>query len=264
MNETLLQWQNGQLLPVEAQASERLLLLDSFAVRGGKVAAVDLHCQRFADGVAALAPAMMSALSPFWQAVVDRLDNFDAFPRVELVARSGADQALRLRIRPLGQLASTARVLIGETGDTRRQPRLKGADLAQCQAWQAAAQAQGFDEYLIRDAQGMPLEGAYSALLWWEGDVLCAPPEDAAAILLSVTRRVLWALAARYGVPTAVRWPTLAELQSYEVWLANARHGLRVVTGWSDGNPAITQAARRERWQKLWLDSARILGKTFV
>src|ERR1039458_248493 len=50
------------------------------------------------------------------------------------------------------------------------------------------AAAQGADEALLVSGSGTVLEGALSAVLWWRGDVLCAPPQSL-PVLPSVTRR---------------------------------------------------------------------------
>lgn len=258
MSESLLQLQAEQLLPVNQLSSERILVIDSFAVRCGKVVAIDLHQQRFAKAVGLLAPELMMELPAFWRAAFGFLRASQGFPRFELVQTPDGFR-LRLRLRPLEQLCSTATVLIGCTGDLRRCPHLKGYDLLQCQTWQSMAKSEGYEEYLICNEQGLPLEGAYSALLWWQDNILCALPEQA-AVLPSITQRVLLQLAKERGLAITRFWPTLAQLQSCEVWLLNARHGVRLVSAWSNGQSAIAQSNRREYWQKIWLESAQMLG----
>src|SRR4051795_2419456 len=109
-----------------------------------------------------------------------------------------------------------ARVFAGP--DPRRAPRGKGPDLERLGALRADAARHGAGEALLSDGAGRLLEGAYTSLLWWEDDTLCAVPDDA-PILDGVTRALLLALAAGAGVPVHYRRPRAAELDGREVWL---------------------------------------------
>ena len=59
---------------------------------------------------------------------------------------------------------------------------------------------------MIADADGRLLEGAYTSLLWWEDDALCAVPDDA-PILDGVTRALLLGLAADAAAEVRFRRP---------------------------------------------------------
>ena len=61
----------------------------------------------------------------------------------------------------------------------------------------------------IADADGRLLEGAFTSLLWWEGETLCAVPDDA-PILPGITRALLLELARERGTPVAQRRPRAA------------------------------------------------------
>jgi hypothetical protein len=99
------------------------------------------------------------------------------------------------------------------------------------------------------DGEGRLLEGAYTSLLWWEGDVLWAVPDDA-PILDGVTRRLLLDLAAAEGVEVRYRRPTAAVLDGHEVWLTSALHGIRAVTSsTAPGGLPAGPARRAPAWQ---------------
>lgn len=208
-----------------------LLVADSWLVADGAVRALDLHWERFARScaregvdVAALRVALATALP--------RRGRW--FPRIEL----RADGALRLDVRPAPGVA--ADVVVGwmfDAPDPRRAPRRKGPDLELLGTLREQAAAHGADEALLADGEGRLLEGAYSSLLWWEGDELWAVPDDA-PILPGITRRLLLALAGPAGIDVRFRRPAPAELRSREVWLTSALHGIRTLApGGADDAP---------------------------
>ena len=97
---------------------------------------------------------------------------------------------------------------------------------------------------VIADDEDRLLEGAYTSLLWWEEDTLCAVPDDA-PILPGITRALLLELA-----PTVeLRRPAPDDLAGRETWLVSALHGIRAVTRWVDG-PQPGEAARAPEWQR--------------
>jgi branched-subunit amino acid aminotransferase/4-amino-4-deoxychorismate lyase len=136
---------------------------------------------------------------------------------------------------------------ISDRADPRQAPRRKGPDLERLGALRAEAARHGAEEALLADAGGRLLEGAYTSLLWWEDDTLCAVPDDA-PILDGVTRRLLLGLAAAAGVEVRRRRPAPAELAGREVWLTSALHGIRAVRAWA-GGAAAGAAPRAAQWQ---------------
>ena len=103
------------------------------------------------------------------------------------------------------------------------------------------------------DADGRLIEGAFTSLLWWEGETLCAVPDDA-PILPGITRALLLELARDRGTPVAQRRPAPQELADRETWLVSALHGIRVVTAlgerrsagrWRTPRGRLAAAARR-------------------
>ena len=80
-------------------------------------------------------------------------------------------------------------------------PRVKGPDLERLGALRERAAAHGAGEAVLADADGRLLEGAYTSLLWWEGETLCAVPDEA-PILPGITRALLIELAGERGAPS--------------------------------------------------------------
>jgi branched-subunit amino acid aminotransferase/4-amino-4-deoxychorismate lyase len=216
---------------------------ESWLVSDGRVRGLDLHWQRFERGCAdaRLRPSVSRAAVESALPVSGRW-----FPRVE-VRSDGELRTTLLRPAPPREPEVTAWVFRGS--DPRRAPRRKGPDLARLGALRAEAARHGAGEALLCDREGRLLEGAYTSLLWWEGDVLWAVPDDA-PILDGVTRRLLLDLAAAQDVEVRYRLPTPADLDGREVWLTSALHGIRCVT--SSTAPGCLRAGPAHRapaWQ---------------
>jgi branched-subunit amino acid aminotransferase/4-amino-4-deoxychorismate lyase len=223
-----------------------LLAADSWLVDHGRVRAVERHWARFEatcrergvepDAVAALHAEVERAIPPRgrW------------FPRVEL----RADGELAVRVRPAPAREPTVVAWVADVADPRREPRRKGPDLERLAALRDRAAAHGAGEALLSDGDGRLLEGAFTSLLWWEGETLCAVPDDA-PILPGITRALLLDLARERGTPVARRRPAPPELGGRETWLVSALHGIRAVTGWANGGPAAGAAPRADSWQRL-------------
>lgn len=99
---------------------------------------------------------------------------------------------------------------------------------------------------------GAVLESATASVLWWEDDSLCLPPPRL-PVLPGVTVGLIRERAYRLGIPVVHRERTVAELEGREVWLVNALHGVRPVTGWI-GEPMTAGAAARAGEWRNWLD----------
>jgi branched-subunit amino acid aminotransferase/4-amino-4-deoxychorismate lyase len=226
-----------------------LVVAESWLVCDGRVRGLDLHWARFLRGCAEAGAQPVTSLADV-EAALPRTGRW--FPRLEL--HEGDDEArLVVRRAPPREPAVTAWVLPGP--DPRRAPRRKGPDLELLGALRARAAAHGAGEALLCDADGRVLEGAYTSLLWWEGDVLWAVPDDA-PILDGVTRRLLLGLARGDGREVRRRRPAPGELDGREVWLTSALHGIRAVTassraGCVRGGPASRAAAWQARLEAL-------------
>ena len=223
-----------------------LLAADSWLVDDGRVRAVERHWARFEatcrehgvepDAVAQLRARIAGAVPARgrW------------FPRVEL----RADGELAVHLRPAPAREPTVVAWVADVADPRHEPRHKGPDLERLAALRARAGAHGAGEALLSDGEGRLIEGAFTSLLWWEGETLCAVPDDA-PILPGITRALLLELARDRGTPLAQRRPAPQELADRETWLVSALHGIRVVTGWADGGPPAGGAPRAGGWQRL-------------
>jgi branched-subunit amino acid aminotransferase/4-amino-4-deoxychorismate lyase len=238
--------EHGAWVPEAAQAGGAVAAAESWLVDDGRARGLDRHWARFARGCSEAGLAIASPRAAV-EAALPATGRW--FPRVE--ARAGGE--VRLAVRPAPPRAPEVVAWVANGPDPRRAPRRKGPDLERLGALRAAAARHGAGEALIADADGRLLEGAYTSLLWWEGDALCAVPDDA-PILDGVTRALLLGLAADAGAEVRFRRPAPAGLDGREVWLTSALHGIRAVTGWvADGAHGVpAHAGRAERaaaWQ---------------
>lgn len=209
------------------------LAADSWLVDDGRTRAVDRHWARFAA-------ACGFDLTEF-RAEVERAIPVSGrwFPRVEL----HDDGELAFQVRPAPPREPTVTAWIADS-DPRRAPRIKGPDLERLAALREQAAEHGAGEAVIADPEGRLLEGAYTSLLWWEGETLCAVPDDA-PILPGITRALLIELAPA----VELRRPAPQELAGRETWLVSALHGIRAVTRWV-GGPEPGEASRAVEWQR--------------
>ena len=205
-----------------------LLVADSWLVLDGTVRSLDRHVSRFTRSCLELGVVTPQELNRFWRRTIAELPRTGAwFPRVEL---TGDPPSLRLRLRPAPARGEHVRVWVPDRPDHRLQPARKGPDLPALGEMRAKAESHGAQEALLRTADGIVVEAASSSVLWWENDVLCAPPEEIPA-LPGTTAGLVLDLAAARGIETARRARRVDELADREVWLLNALHGVRLVTG---------------------------------
>ena len=227
-----------------------LLAADSWLVADGHVRAVNRHWARFRatcheHGVE---PEEVAALRARVESAVPSQGRW--FPRVEL----RPECQLAFQVRPAPPREPTVVAWIADVPDPRRAPRRKGPDLDRLAALRERAAAHGAGEAVLADADGRLLEGAFTSLLWWEGETLCVVPDDA-PILPGITRALLIELASGRHTPVAQRRPTPEELDGRETWLVSALHGVRTVARWAGGTPAGA-APRAATWQRLLNDFA--------
>ena len=223
-----------------------LLAADSWLVADGRARAVERHWARFTatcreQGVA---PEELASFRAEVERALPARGRW--FPRVEL--REDGELALELRPAPPREPAVVA--WVADVPDPRVAPRRKGPDLERLAALRERAAAHGAGEAVLADADGRLLEGAFTSLLWWEGETLCAVPEDA-PILPGITRALLLELARERDTPVAQRRPRPQELAGRETWLVSALHGIRAVTRWAGGGPPTVDAPRAIAWQRL-------------
>lgn len=238
------------------------VVADSWLVTRGRVRALDAHRARLSASLVAMASGTLegSPLGPVqaldalrgveecWPALVRLLPRRGAwFPRVEVDATG----RIGLRLRPSPPRGRTVQLWVAGP-DERRFPRVKGPDLPMLLALCEAAMKRGADEaVLTRD--GFVVEGATTCLLWWDHDTLCAPDPDLAT-LPGVTSGLVLAEAESRGIPVDYRRARPEDLDGAAVWVLNALHGLRPVTGWVDSPLRAGPARAAGSWRE-WLDS---------
>ncbi|WP_158864027.1 aminotransferase class IV [Leifsonia sp. AG29] len=241
-------WAGGSLVPrVDCEPTEtELLVADSFLVREGRVLALGLHRARFLDSVREQGAGDRGDVEAFWAAAVAALPSHgDWFPRFEAIRVRGAAR-LRFRLRSAPQLSESL-VVMTAAHDPRRTPRVKGPDIERLGALRQAAQKRGAQEAVILD-EGFVSDGATSALLWWRGGMLCAPPLSLPRVD-SVAARTLRGIAAALGVPVDEEEAAPPDLEGTELWAVNALHGIRLVTRWIDGPSLARDPARFAAWR---------------
>jgi branched-subunit amino acid aminotransferase/4-amino-4-deoxychorismate lyase len=238
-------WHDGalQLLDYCDMAETTVEAADSWLVSDGRTLALDVHRSRFlaAAGIRADAPA-------FWDAAIAAIPREgEWFPRVELQSRSGAPVFV-FRLRSAPTLSRSVVVATHSGPDPRTRPTVKGPDLEAMLRIRTAVQPLGAEEAVILSPDGYVVEGAYSAIVWWRGAILCAPAPDLERID-SVTARSLLGMAAALGVETYEEAVTPAELDGCEVWALSALHGPRIITKWVDGPDMAALPGRLDLWR---------------
>ncbi len=258
---TLYQWQDDRLEHLEHcdMFLTEVEAVDSWLVTDGRTLALDLHRSRF---MTSIPRGRYRQLDPgaFWDAVLAMIpDHGDWFPRIELHNRLGGPRLL-YRHRTAPERTKSVVLSTWKDGDPRKHPTVKGPDLERMTSIRTKVQARGADEAVILTKDGYVVEGAYSALLWWRGDILCGPPKGSESAeferVASVTAASVLTLAAALGVETYEEAVTPAELDGTEVWTLNALQGPRIVTSWIDG-PAMAELPGRLATWRSRLDKLR-------
>ncbi|GAB3256602.1 aminotransferase class IV [Kineosporia babensis] len=197
---------------------------DSWLVDDGRCRGLDLHRARFTRSC--------GGGERFFDDVVARLPRSGRwFPRVEL-----AQGEFTVQVRPAPPIATEVALRLPGVPDPRRRPSVKGPDLETLV--QLRAQTGDGREPVLLSPEGWVREGALSSLMWWRGEVLCAPPEGP-GLLPSVTRALVLQIAAGRAQEVRFEQVQAEELAGLECWSMSALHGIR-----STGNQV-----RREAWQ---------------
>lgn len=247
----ILTWQDGRLVEQgDACAVDpaTIEVADSWLVENGLVLGLALHRERFLRAVPTNLRDSLAA-EEFWTAVERTLPaEGDWFPRVEL-RRTRDRLELRLLLRPAPARTRSVIVATHRGRDPRSTPTVKGPDLAAMLRLRTEAQSLGAGESILTTPEGYLVEGAYSALAWWRGEVLCVPAADLERID-SITAKTVLTLAAALAVPVADEHSTAAEVDGLELWSMSALHGIRIVTGWVDGPQLAERPGRLEQWRR--------------
>lgn len=203
---------------------------DSFLVREGRVLLLPKHVTRmsYQTGVSTyeLIPVYLRALEAAERA------NAIVFPLVTY-----RDGVLDFDLRPgmAADLQTSAKLWTSDEPDPRQFPRYKGPDFPYQRFVQASAIGNGADEAVLVNSEGFVREGAFSSIVFWCDGTLNVVSDSAR--LLGVTEQAVLNVAAATGAPVRRRAFTSSEgREANEVWILNARHGIRVVTEW-DGFP---------------------------
>jgi branched-subunit amino acid aminotransferase/4-amino-4-deoxychorismate lyase len=243
----IYRWQGDELHPLDHVdlAGSSVAVADSWLVTDGETLALDLHRERFLRGAARV---HQPGLDAFWTAAIAAIPREgDWFPRTEVQVRHGAPFAV-FRLRPAPERSRSVRVASHLGPDPRSQPTIKGPGTAALLLARTLAKDRGADEAVILSPERFVVEGAYSAFLWWRGDVLCAPSPELERVD-SVTARSVIALATALGVQVYYESVTPAELDGCEIWSVSALHGIRIVTAWIDGPNPAEQPGRLSLWR---------------
>lgn len=202
-------WRDG-VLERAAGTAAAVVAAESWHVGDGMALALHLHRSRFLSTVGRSADR-------FWDAAVRRIPREgDWHARVE----ADAAGTLTLRLRPA---AERSKSVVLATGD-------------------------GGDEAVIVSADGYVVEGTGTGLLWWRGDILCAPPAELQRTD-SITARSVLTLAQALGFDTHEEAVAPAELAGTELWTADALHGVRIATHWIDGPNLAERPGRIGLWR---------------
>lgn len=246
---------DGELLPCSDSVSEvNLAAADSFLVEDGRVRSLDAHFARFSRWVENAAPELVPELPEFF-ALVRGAINLEGrwFPRIELhlasTDGSPAKNRLYLRLRTAPEQLGTIRLWTLDEPDPRTEPEVKGPDLSLCMQLRRRAQLHGADEAVILDDEGYISEGALSSLMWWRGDILCAP-DSRTRWLESVTRNEIIALARSAGYQVRLERAKPADLVGCEVWALSSLQGIRAVSEWLNLGSPVGNATHIEQFQK--------------
>jgi hypothetical protein len=233
----IYRWRDDHLELLEYcdMTERRIIVADSWLVSDGRTLARDLHRERF-ERTAGPQPAFFDALPVT-----------DAFHRIELHDNG----QLLYRERPIPERTRSVTVATA-SGDPRTQPTVKGPDLEAMLHLRTEVQPAG-EAVILHD--GYVVEGAYSALVWWRGNILCHPSAEFERVD-SVTARSLLTLAAALGVDTFEEAVTPSELDGVELWALSALHSARIVTSWTDGPELAELPGRLDLWRKR-LDALR-------
>jgi len=225
-----------------------LAVADSWLVDDGRVLGLALHRERFLAGVARTHGEVLVSADEFWNASMAAIPRDGQwFPRVELQERHGSTSFV-LRVRSAPERSSSVVVATNPGADPRRRPTIKGPDLDAMLRLRTSVQPLGAGEAVILSPEGFLVEGAYSSLLWWEGNAIGVPSVELPRID-SVTAKTVAALATALDIPVIPRSITPAELDGLELWSMSALHGIRIVTAWVDGPRVAELPGRLAAWR---------------
>lgn len=249
---TLFRWHDRQLQQLDESdpAPTTILAADSWLVTGGRTLAIELHRERFFRALEEQLPGSRTELGAdqFWTETLAAVPRAGAqFPRVELQRHREAP-FLTFQQRPAPELALTVTLATHQGPDPRTRPTIKGPDTQALLQARTLAAERGAGEAVVLSPDGFVVEGAYSALLWWRGDTLCAPALELERVD-SVTAGTVITLATALGIDVHYESATPSQLDGLEVWALSALHGIRIVTSWVSGPAMAEEPGRLKAWR---------------
>lgn len=241
MADSIFVFEGNSLQPV-AEFDEPLLVADSFLISEGRVRSIHKHKTRF---VASAQEFTDQDVTKFWDSSLKLLPRTgNLTPRFEL-----AGGKLVLRLRQPADFKPSVVLWTSDEPDPRVNPMVKGPDLVFGSMLRRKSNLYGADEAIILDSKGFVVEGALSSLLWWRGDVLCAPDSNT-RWLPSVTRSDLFDLADQAGMETKVEHVRPEDLVGLELWVASSFTGIRPVTDWVNLGGQVGSPKHLESFQR--------------
>lgn len=216
-------------------------LADSFMSRRATVRNFSAHRTRFEQGVSEVAPELLTQLDSFYGAVAAELEEeTEAFPRTDVV-----EGQLWLRVRPLPALTET--VLARSERLDVSQDDIKGPNIARYTERNRTNDC----ETIRVDEYGQVLEGATSALMWWD-DETAAPvlhTVRSANRVWSTTEAFIAEHARALGYAVKPATIGISELTQHEVWAVNGLQGIRVVTAIDEHPTRQSNDLRRDTFR---------------
>ena len=239
-------FQEGSLTPKESHG--KVLVADSFLVEDGKVRSLDLHIDRFRRGLDLKAPELRDVFQDFFNQAVSLIPRTGRyFPKLEVQESSIPVFVFTLREAP--KQLGPATLWTYPYPDPRKDLSTKGPELSLGVELRSLAKAQGADETILLNKHGEISEGALSSLVWWRGDVLCAPGNEI-PWLESVTRAEIFQIAATMGITTRFEHAIPEELVGLELWLLSALQGIRTVKSWIGVSENFRQGQHATAFEK--------------
>jgi branched-subunit amino acid aminotransferase/4-amino-4-deoxychorismate lyase len=228
LNQTFI-YTAGELKPSPTLDSA-VLIADSFLVVDGRVRSLNLHIDRFTRAMELKHPELTEHLPQFFEAAWQQITRTGRlFPRLEL--RGEQEPTLSLIVREAPAQLGPATLWTYPEPDPRLDLTVKGPELALGAEMRAKAQKEGADEAILLTKDGEISEGALSSLVWWRGDLLCAPGNEI-PWLESVTRTEIFTIAQSMNIKTRFEHVTPEDLIGLELWLLSSLQGIRPVVNW--------------------------------
>ncbi|NDE68886.1 MAG: hypothetical protein EB057_02295 [Microbacteriaceae bacterium] len=246
MNQTFI-YTAGELKPSPALDSD-VQVADSFLVVDGRVRSLNLHTDRFTRAIELKHPELKEHLPLFFEEAWKLIPRSGRlFPRLEL--RGEQEPTLSLVVREAPARLGPATLWTYPEPDPRLDLTVKGPELALGTELRAQAQALGADEAILLTKDGEISEGALSSLVWWRGDLLCAPGNEI-PWLESVTRTEIFTIAESMNIKTRFEHVIPEDLVGLELWLLSSLQGIRPVVNWLGVSDTFAEGSHIQQFER--------------